>query len=136
VDAGSGFTNITNVVGLYSGATTKTLNITNAPSTMYGYKYQCVATGGTPVTSSTRTLKFGVAWLGTTSTAWLTPSNWTCGVAPNANTDVIVQAALIPSTNQPVISSNVSCKSVVIKSGCTTCTLKVNTGSVLTITGP
>lgn len=135
VDAGSGFNNISNA-GVYSGATTKTLNITNAPSTMYGYNYRCVASGGAAVTSSTRTLKFGVAWLGTTSTAWLTPSNWTCGVAPNANTDVIVQAALIPSTNQPVISSNVSCKSVVIKSGCTTCTLKVNTGSVLTITGP
>jgi hypothetical protein len=135
VDAGSGFSPVTNVAGLYSGAATKTLNIINAPSTMYGYKYRCVATGGTPVTSSTRTLKFGVAWLGTMNTAWATATNWTCGVAPNANTDVIVQPTVspVPSTNLPVISVSTSCKSVLVKPGAT---LKVNSGVTLTITGP
>jgi hypothetical protein len=131
VDPGTGFVNVTNNAP-YSGATTKTLILTNPPNNYYGYKYRCVATGSaSPATSSNRILKFGVTWLGTTSTAWATATNWSCGVAPNANTDVIVQPAALPSTNQPVISSNITCRNVWVKPGGN---LKINTGFKLTIT--
>ena len=44
-DGGATYTNITNG-GVYSGATTTTLNITNATTTLNGYLYQCILTGG------------------------------------------------------------------------------------------
>lgn len=43
-DRGSGFTDITNG-GVYSGATTATLNLTNITAGMTGYKYRIIATG-------------------------------------------------------------------------------------------
>jgi stress response protein SCP2 len=50
VDVGSGFTDITNN-SIYSNATTNTVNITNAPGTMNGYKFRCVVTSTCPVIS-------------------------------------------------------------------------------------
>jgi hypothetical protein len=131
VDPNTGtFSNVTNGTR-YSGATTKTLNIMNAPDSMYGYKYRCVCTGGVPVTSSTRTLRFGVTWVGGTAgnlTNWNTTSNWSCSVVPDSNVDVIIP----PTSNQPIITGNYTCHSVLVKPGAT---LKVNTGFKLTVTG-
>jgi hypothetical protein len=45
VNTGSGFTNITNG-GVYSNATTSTLNITGATAGMNGYQYRCTAING------------------------------------------------------------------------------------------
>ncbi|MEP7377463.1 MAG: T9SS type A sorting domain-containing protein [Chitinophagaceae bacterium] len=44
VNMGAGFTNISNG-GVYSNATTTTLNITGATAGMNGYQYRCVVTG-------------------------------------------------------------------------------------------
>ncbi|MEI9921834.1 MAG: PKD-like domain-containing protein [Bacteroidota bacterium] len=57
VDTGSGFTNISNG-GVYAGATTATLTISNVPFSMNGYKYRDVVTGtcSPAVNSTTRTL--------------------------------------------------------------------------------
>src|SRR5690606_16928189 len=44
VNSGGGFTNISNG-GIYSTATTNTLNLTGATSTQDGYLYRCVVTG-------------------------------------------------------------------------------------------
>ncbi|MBN8672284.1 MAG: immunoglobulin domain-containing protein, partial [Chitinophagales bacterium] len=57
VNTGSGFANITNG-GVYSNATTATLNLTAATAAMTGYSYRCVVSGTcTPsVTSSAATL--------------------------------------------------------------------------------
>lgn len=44
VNDGSSWANVTNS-GVYSGATTTTLNITAAPYSMNGYQYRCVVTG-------------------------------------------------------------------------------------------
>jgi len=52
VNTGSGFTNITNG-GIYSNATTVTLNLSGVTSTMNGYNYQCVLS--TSCTSSVTT---------------------------------------------------------------------------------
>jgi hypothetical protein len=51
VDPGSGFVNLTNDA-TYSNVTTATLNITNAPFSLNGYLYRCVATNGTGPTNS------------------------------------------------------------------------------------
>lgn len=130
VDTGTGFANISNG-GIYAGATSQTLSLTSPPNTSYGFKYRCVCTGGTPVTSSSRILKFGVTWLGTTSKAWTLASNWSCGIVPNTNTDVIIQQGVLPALNPAEISSNVTIRNVWIKPGGN---LKVNTGFKLTVT--
>jgi len=44
LNTGSGFTNISNG-GIYSGATTNTLNITGAAAAMTSYQYRCVVSG-------------------------------------------------------------------------------------------
>ncbi len=53
VDAGSGYTNIINT-GVYSGATTSTLNISGATASMNAYGYRCVVSGTcSPAVTST-----------------------------------------------------------------------------------
>ncbi|SFB93460.1 GEVED domain-containing protein [Kaistella jeonii] len=51
VDAGSGFTNLSNGAP-YSTVTTSTLNITNSNFVMNGYKYRCVLTANIPCTDT------------------------------------------------------------------------------------
>ncbi len=51
INATAAFTNITNG-GVYSGATTNTLMLSNIPVGLNNYRYRCVATGGCPALSS------------------------------------------------------------------------------------
>ena len=58
MNSGSGFVNVNNG-GVYSGATTATLTITNAPASMSGYQYRALlsnATCSSPATSGNATL--------------------------------------------------------------------------------
>jgi Metallo-peptidase family M12/Reprolysin family propeptide len=92
VNTGSGYTNIANGI-VYSGATADTLKLTNPPTAWYGNLYRCnVTTTQGVVNTPVFTLKFGMSWLGTVSTAWENPLNWSCGTLPDANTDVIIYA--------------------------------------------
>lgn len=106
VDNGSGFTNIGNS-GIYSGATTKSLTLTNAPSTMYGYKLRAVVNGNT--FSQIYTIKFNALWQGTVNNSWENVGNWSCGVLPDAGTDVLIQAG---KPNYPQVSSSTSIRSL------------------------
>jgi hypothetical protein len=129
VNAGSGYTNITNNT-LYAGATTDTLLINDPSTSMYGYLYKCAITNNNVVTYSTAdTLLFVQTWTGATDTAWEKPANWGCGVIPDGNTDVIINPGLI---NYPVINSNAQCKSINVNPATT---IKVNSGFSLNITG-
>ena len=61
VNQGSGFTDISNG-GIYSGATTATLNITGATSALNGYSYRMTATGlCTPAVSNSAVLTVNAA---------------------------------------------------------------------------
>ncbi len=80
VNTGSGWTNISNG-GVYSGATTATLNITGANTTMTTYQYQCViseATSTCPATSLAVTLTVNT---GTPPTYTSNSTNVTCAGA-------------------------------------------------------
>lgn len=66
-------------------------------------------------------------WTGSTSTAWTTASNWSCGVVPAAVSDVTIGTG----TFYPEISSNVSINTLTLNSGTT---LKINPLFDLTIT--
>ncbi|AYL96300.1 T9SS type A sorting domain-containing protein [Mucilaginibacter celer] len=77
-------------------------------------------------------------WVGTTSTAWSTASNWKVGSstpasAPSAATDIIRIGTNQTFTNLPAISSNVTCASLTF--GAVNSTLTVNSGFTLTVNG-
>ncbi|MEI7724291.1 MAG: hypothetical protein WCK09_04255, partial [Bacteroidota bacterium] len=111
VNTGSGFTNLSNSAP-YSGTGTSALTITSAPSSIYGYQYQCVVNGGT--FSQIYTVRINVNWEGTVSTAWENPSNWSCGALPDLNTGVIVNGG---KPNNPQLNSNADIRTIVINAG-------------------
>ena len=107
VDIGNAvFTNLTNSAP-YSTVTTNTLNLTAPAATLYGYKYRCVVNGNTY--SKTFTLKFSNSWTGASSTAWETPGNWSCGIVPEANTDVYISTG---KPNAPMLNTTRSVRSI------------------------
>jgi hypothetical protein len=127
--SGTNFTNIANGAP-YSNVTTTTLNLTTPSTSFYGYKYRCVATrsGFPTITSNPNVLFFSNTWNGNTSTAWNVTSNWSCGVLPDNNTDVVIPL----TTRKPAITSDVSCRKVTVASGST---ITVNSNFKLTVTG-
>jgi hypothetical protein len=132
VDMGSGFVNVI-PNDYYSGINTSTLSFRSPPTSYYGYKYRCIATGATTVTSDYKILKFSMTWTGAETTVWEDPRNWSCddfgkNSIPDANVDVIIPNV----TNKPVINSNVSCRSVTTQTGAT---LTVTPGFRLDIAG-
>jgi len=50
-------------------------------------------------------------WIGSVSTAWEDAGNWSCGVIPDANTDVIIESGTV------VLSSNAIIKSLTTNPG-------------------
>ncbi|MEP7142216.1 MAG: hypothetical protein ABI707_05065 [Ferruginibacter sp.] len=125
VDNGSGYVNIGNTT-VYGGVTTKTLTLTNAPGTLYGYKLRCVVNGVT--FSQVYTIRFTALWQGSISNVWENAANWGCGVVPDANTDVIINAG---KPNFPQLGSNASIRSLRVAAGAA---ITVKTGFNLTIT--
>lgn len=106
VDAGTGFVNISNN-SIYSGATTNSLILTNAPTSWYGYKYRCMIDGS--AYSSEEVLKFVSTWFGSKNTAWENPENWGCNKVPDLNTDVVINGNALFF---PVVNSNVSIRTL------------------------
>jgi hypothetical protein len=132
VDMGSGFANII-PSDYYNGINTSILNFRSPPTSFYGYKYRCIATGATSLTSDYKILKFAKTWMGIETTVWEDPRNWSCHdfgkqALPDANVDVIIPNV----ANKPVINSNVSCRSVTIQTGAM---LTITPGFKLDITG-
>lgn len=123
-DDGGGFVNISNG-GAYSGVGTKSLTLTNAPGTLYGYKFRCMVNGIT--FSQEYTLKFTALWQGNVSNVWENTANWSCGVLPDAFTDVVLNAG---KPNYPQVNSNTSIRSLKANPGAT---ITVKTGFTLTI---
>ena len=124
VDNGGGFANIANG-GIYSGVTTSALTITNPPNAIYGYKYRALINGVTP--SQEYTIKLNISWTGAVSTAWESVANWSCGVLPTDNNDVIINGG---RPNYPQLNSNASIRSLRVNPGAT---VTVKTGFTLTV---
>ena len=126
VNDGTGYVNISDNA-LYQGTNNDTLNFITPPSSLYGYKYRCVVNGpsGT-LYNHEYVLKFQNVWTGSFNTSWEHGSNWSCWVPPDENTDVVIEANGIT----PEISSNVTCRSLTVKSGAT---VIVHSGYTLTI---
>jgi hypothetical protein len=101
VNTGSGFVNISNNAN-YSGTNTKSLQISMAPTSWYGYQFQCIVNG---TASSTFTLKFGTTWNGSVDSNWSNPLNWNCGQIPDAHTDAVINAGTVSVKNASICLS-------------------------------
>ncbi|HMO63481.1 MAG TPA: right-handed parallel beta-helix repeat-containing protein [Ferruginibacter sp.] len=122
VNTGSGFADISNNAN-YSGTASRVLLINNINSSWYGYQYRCFVNGSTY--SNQLVLKFTNTWTGAGGTAaWENPANWSCGIVPDENTDVIIPSGTV------VLNSSTSCRSISI-SNAATCT--INSGYTLTL---
>jgi hypothetical protein len=113
VNTGSGFTPVSNST-IYNGANSRTLQINQPPTNWYGYRYRCRVNGS--MLSAESTLKFSARWIGLSDDRWENPSNWSCGVVPDAKTDVYVYAG---APHPPTIRNTVSCRALYLRSGST-----------------
>jgi hypothetical protein len=110
--------------------TTTTLTATNLNTTT---SYRALVTNGSCTAansaSATLTVNFNNTWTGNTNNLWNTATNWSCGVVPTANHNVII------SSGNPIMDvdfTNPSGKTLTISgSG----TLTINAGRTLTIAG-
>ncbi|MBA2250989.1 MAG: hypothetical protein H0W12_12455 [Chitinophagaceae bacterium] len=105
----------------FSGTNTVSLDITNAPSTLYNYEYRCVVNG---VPSKTFVLRFINTWTGNAGTAWENALNWSCNAVPDANSDVVINGGTV------IINSTVTIRGLTLASGVS---LKLNVGRILNI---
>ena len=97
----------------------------------WNYRVLAQGSGGCPVATS---LNEAIAvkknrWLGTISSAWNDPANWSCNRVPSA----ISSAIILPATNNPVITINAAAKEVILQPGSF---LTLNSGYNLTVSGP
>ncbi len=122
VNTGNGFTSITDGLN-YSGAASSILSINNITSQWYGYEYRCLVSNNTYTNSFA--LKFSNTWTGAGgTTAWEDAANWSCGVLPDANTDVIIPLGTA------VLNSNTSCRSISVSGPAS---FTINAGFNLTV---
>lgn len=103
-DDGNGYTNIIDGAN-YSGTNTNSLQVT-VPTSFTGYKYRCVVDG---VNGIENILRFKNIWIGATDTNWFTASNWSCGIVPDANTDVIIPGGL---ATYPILTTSTAIRSM------------------------
>jgi hypothetical protein len=106
------------------------LILVSPPDNYYGYRYRCVATDGVvTVNSPAQFLRFQIVWQGNTDNEFLNPFNYTCGIAPNQNIDVVIPSVAI---RFPAVRYGSSCRSLRVQPGAT---VTVRQGVVLNIAG-
>lgn len=137
--AATSWTAISNV-GVYSGATTATLNISNTLN-LDNFQYYCQVRENTATcftASNAVRIKLPVStWNGSVSTNWNTAANWTPVAVPN-NTNIVVIPSGMP--NSPILSGTpplpptgspaVYAKSLVVLNGAT---ITLQTGQNLVV---
>ncbi len=107
----------------YNGVTNDSLILTNTPSSFYGSVYRCIIDGN--ISDELYYLKIQNTWTGNAGTAWENPANWSCGLLPDGNTDVVINSGTV------ILSSNGICRSLTVAPGAS---FTIVPGYVLTIT--
>jgi PKD repeat protein len=116
------FTPLSNTAN-YSGVTSDSLILTNTPSSFYGLVYRCIIDGN--ISDELYYLKIQNTWTGNAGTAWENPANWSCGMLPDGNTDVLINSGTV------ILSSNGICRSLTVAPGAS---FTILPGYVLTVT--
>ena len=120
VDSGNGFVNINDNAN-YGGTNTANLQLTSISSSLYGYLYRCVVDG---LDNEFYKLTVTNTWVGGVNNNWENAGNWGCGVVPDANTDVTINAGPV------ILNANTTVRSLTIKSGVN---FTIKNGVILTI---
>ncbi len=114
VDDGAGYVNITNT-SIYNNVATNSLSLIAPPTSYVGNKYRCVINTTLGIVYSQEyVLKYTMQWLGTISTSWEEPLNWSCNAVPNDKADVIVNTG---TTFEPTINLNTTVRSITLNNG-------------------
>lgn len=106
------------------------LCISNFTQSTSGFTIDFNSSGGTCVIN-TAAAPAALYWTGGTSTAWSATSptaNWSGCTLPTCLTDAVIN----PAIRQPVISTNVTCKDLIVNLGAT---LTINAGCTLYVCG-
>jgi len=120
VNSGSGFTDIADNEN-YIGTNNSVLQLHNIPASWYGYQYRNLVDGNI----NSFSISFKNTWVGAVSTAWENPLNWSCGILPDANTDVVINSGTVELNSSTAIRSLTQSPSA---------TLTIHTGNQLTVT--
>ena len=114
INYGSGFTNLNNSA-VYNGVADSVLNIVLVSDSLAGRIYRCISNNGSLLELSheyvIRTIN---TWTGNGDTNWNNSLNWSCGIVPELNTDVIIQSGAL---RYPSVVSTVFCRSLILGSG-------------------
>ena len=105
------------------GAVTQTLQLPNLPSSYYGYYYRCRVNATTY--SDVYQIRFLNTWTGSVNSVWENPGNWSCGILPDGNTDVIINGGPV------TLNSNGICRTLKVQPGVS---FTIATGNTLIIT--
>lgn len=125
IDRGNGYENLNDGVD-FSATNTRVLRVDRFDPAMAGYKFRCRQIHplfGTHFSGHAR-IRPGNRWIGTISTSWTNPGNWTCGKIPDEGTFVIIAAGTVELTQ------NTTVKGIEVLPGAT---LVVRPGVQLTI---
>ena len=127
-DAFGSFTTPVQIGTLASTAIMGSISVTIPPNTIPGSNYRIRVFSNDPVVtgnpSSSIAISSANTWTGSVSSAWENAANWSCGVVPNENTDVIISSGTV------IVNSNAVCKTLNVSPGVN---FTVNTGFALTI---
>ncbi len=96
-----------------SGATAATYTTTLSTTTYYKVKITVSSCTTTSNATAVTVNACAVKWIGATSTAWATASNWSSGIVPTSSDSVIIQSGV---TYNPTISTSISVGKTTINS--------------------
>jgi len=109
LNTGNGFENIVDDSN-HAGANSPELLIRNLSTSMARYEYRCVVDGSN---GSIQYLKFTAIFTPNFNNQWEIPGNWSCGLLPDENTDVIIGYGSVRT------ASDISVRSIKVRTGCT-----------------
>lgn len=93
--------------GIYSGTNSYKLTVHNVPATWTNYQYRCKLFSGY---SKVYHYRFKAEWTGAVDNIWENNANWSCGVVPDKNTDVVI------STGSVIVNQTTTIRSLQISS--------------------
>jgi photosystem II stability/assembly factor-like uncharacterized protein len=105
VNKDSSFTDIKDD-GVYQGANTYSLKVHHVPVEWVNYQYRCkISNGEGIVYSKIYELRFKTEWTGAVDNNWENSGNWSCGLVPNKNTDVVIPFGTITLNQSTTVRS-------------------------------
>ena len=120
-DSGASFQDIAEDNTSYSFTKTNSLLLNYTASSLYGSLYRCRADA---TIGTVYKVEIKNEFTGSIDNTWENPGNWSCGVLPDANTDVVISSGTV------TLSSDASCRTLTVSPGAI---FTISTGFTLTV---